>query len=415
MDVFNLKYMRMIRFTLRSIGAWPSHEFEDVPATKLTLLSSYSYTCFLCIICCFGTIAQIAYLITNQGILGFIDLGQTYLTVLMCFVYIQRTMLPLQTSYQAEIIEFSTKFHLMYHKNETEFAAKMHNKVKRICEIVTGIQHLQIYYVLVMYNIAPLYSNFKSGMLSSEKPINGAYEHSVYYVLPFDHNNEVWYPVVGLYNFYVSYNLGAMFSCHDLLISVYVFHIWGHLNICEHNLNNFPRPSITRNSKTVPLRYSAEENKKVAAGLKEIIIHYIMIKKFVEKTSNTYSVTLCFYYGFHMVAECILLLQCSTLEVEALAKYGFLTVAVYQELIQLSVVFELIYAKGTSLIDAVYGLPWECMDNSSRRTVLILLQIVQQPLSLKACGMVPVGIQTMQAILKGSFSYFLMLRTFANQ
>ncbi|XP_073961127.1 uncharacterized protein [Choristoneura fumiferana] len=54
------------------------------------------------------------------------------------------------------------------------------------------------------------------------------------------------------------------------------------------------------------------------------------------------------------------------------------------------------------------------MDNSNRRTVLILLQTVQQSLALKACNMVPVGVQTMQAVIKASFSYFMMLRTFAN-
>lgn len=87
MDVFDLRYMKRIRFSLRWNGAWPSHVFEG-SSSKSSVISRYAYSCFLCTICCFATVAQIMYVKKNIGTVKFIDLGQTYLTILMSIVYI---------------------------------------------------------------------------------------------------------------------------------------------------------------------------------------------------------------------------------------------------------------------------------------------------------------------------------------
>nr|AJF23792.1 olfactory receptor OR21 [Planotortrix octo] len=414
MEVFELRYIKRIRFTLRYLGAWPTHVFEDCVTTKLSVIRRYGYTMLLCVVCSLGMVFQVQYLIKYKGILGFIDLGQTCLTLLICCVFCQRTTLLTQRTYRELIKDFVLTFHLTHHRNNSEFSLKMCNRVNKICEIATIVQLVQIYITALMFNIVPLYNNYKAGMFSSDRPVNGTFELSTYYDLPFDQNTDLWYTILCIYNFYASFNVSCMFCCHDLLICVFVFHIWGHLTIFEHKLNYFPRPRKAVGSKTDPLRYSFEENKEVANGLREIIKQYLMIKEFLANTSATYSVTLCVYYGFHLVSDCILLLECSTLDADALAKYGMVTLVVFQQMIQLSVVFELISSKGDTLVDAVYGLPWECMDNGNRRTVLILQQIVQQSLALKACNMVPVGVQTMVAVLKASYSYFMMLNTFAN-
>ncbi|KAI8423856.1 hypothetical protein MSG28_012862 [Choristoneura fumiferana] len=151
----------------------------------------------------------------------------------------------------------------------------------------------------------------------------------------------------------------CVFACMRVCVRVFV-------RVCERVCVPCAVPN-TDDARTVPLRYSYEENKQVAQRLQDIVKYYIMIKEFLANTSSAYSVTLCVYYGFHLVSDCVLLLECSTLT--------------------------------DPLVNAVYGLPWECMDNSNRRTVLILLQTVQQSLALKACNMVPVGVQTMQAVV----------------
>lgn len=153
---------------------------------------------------------------------------------------------------------------------------QMYDKVNRICEIATIIQHVQIYIAATMYNVAPFYNNFRNGMLSSNRPANVTLEFSVNYYLPVDQNKVGWFTLVSLYNCYVSYNLGFMLCCHDLQICVFVFHIWGHLNLFEHNLNNFPRPNAVNAN---IFRYTNEEMKEVTAKLKQIIQYYIMIKE----------------------------------------------------------------------------------------------------------------------------------------
>uniref|UniRef100_A0A0K8TU75 Odorant receptor n=2 Tax=Epiphyas postvittana TaxID=65032 RepID=A0A0K8TU75_EPIPO len=412
MDAMDLRYMKRLRFSLMSVGAWPDHVFKD--STKLSVFKKFGFSIILFIICCVSIVAQLAYLIINKKVLAFIDIGRSLVPFLMSFVYAERTTLPMRSSYRSVIEEFVLKFHLIHHKNKSEYTMKMSNKVNRICEIVTIVQHLQLYVAGFLFWVVPLCQNYSTGMLSSDRPANVTFRHSVHYTLPFDQNSAITITMVCIFNWVASYNVGCLLCCHDLQVCVFVFHIWGHLNIIKHNLNNFPRPRVPVNAKSVPLRYSNEESKDVAVGLKEIIQHYIMTKDFVSKISNAYSISLCVYYTLHLVCDCVLLLECSTLEPEALATYAFMTLVMFQQLIQVSVVFELISTKGDPLADAVYGLPWECMDNSSRRTVLILLQIVQQSLAVKACGMVPVGVQTMLAVLKASLSYFLMLRTFAN-
>nr|AIT69873.1 olfactory receptor 7 [Ctenopseustis herana] len=414
MDVFNLRYMKRIRFTMRSIGAWPDHEFEDHPTTRLSAIRRYGYTTFLFTICSIGMVAQAMYLINNRDTLSFIDSGQTILTFFLCTVYIQRTLLPMQTSYREVIKEFSLNFNLVHYKDKSDYSAKMSNRIDKICEILSTIIHIQIYVASFFFNAVPLIINWNDGMFGPDRPANATFDHSVSYALPFNHQTYFRYTLIVVYNWYVSYNLSCVFCCQDLLIYVIVIHIWGHLKIFEHNLNNFPRPKINMKAGTNLAWFTKEENKDVHNRLKEIIQTYLHIKKFIETTSTAYSKTILVYYGFHLVTDCVLLLECSTMDPKALLKYGAITIVSYQQLIELSVVFELISSKSDGIINSVYDLPWECMDNSNRKTVLILLQIVQESLAVKAGGMVPIGLQTMVAVLKASFSYFMMLSAFAD-
>lgn len=84
----------------------------------------------------------------------------------------------------------------------------------------------------------------------------------------------------------------------------------------------------------------------------------------------------------------------------------------FGELVLLSIIFETIGTMSEKLKDAVYKVPWEYMDTKNRRTVLIFLIKVQEPIHVKAGGLVDVGVTTMASILKTSFSYFAFLRTF---
>lgn len=50
------------------------------------------------------------------------------------------------------------------------------------------------------------------------------------------------------------------------------------------------------------------------------------------------------------------------------------------------------------LKDAVYQLPWQCMDVKNRKIVLFFLMNVQTPVHVKAMGLTRVGVDTMAAV-----------------
>ncbi|CAH0692337.1 unnamed protein product [Chilo suppressalis] len=96
---------------------------------------------------------------------------------------------------------------------------------------------------------------------------------------------------------------------------------------------------------------------------------------------------------------------------DALAQFGPLTVIIFYQLFQISVLFEVLNVQSQKLIDAVYGLPWECMDVRNQRSVCFLLQRVQSPVQVTALGSTKVGVEPMVGILKTTFSFFTFLRS----
>ncbi|CAH0664096.1 unnamed protein product [Spodoptera exigua] len=89
-----------------------------------------------------------------------------------------------------------------------------------------------------------------------------------------------------------------------------------------------------------------------------------------------------------------------------LMRYLPLTIVCTQQLIQLSVIFELIGTESEKLLNAVYSVPWECMDTSTRKFVSFFLMNVREPIHVKALGIANVGVTTMAAsrILMLTFS-----------
>ncbi|CAH0399964.1 unnamed protein product [Chilo suppressalis] len=133
-----------------------------------------------------------------------------------------------------------------------------------------------------------------------------------------------------------------------------------------------------------PLFYSSEEDKMIKNILIENIEHYIMINKFLDKYAVTFGSSYCALYLFHQDAS-------------SLSKYGCLTFMVMQQLIQMSVVVELVTSKSEKVMNAVYSVPWERMSASNRKMVAVFLLNAQNPMEFKAMGIVSVGVQTMAA------------------
>nr|AST36377.1 putative odorant receptor OR6 [Cydia nigricana] len=408
--VFTLDYMRSLRFTLETIGQWPNRTLGDF-SRRAILLSIY-HKFLVCWFCFTETIAFF-YMKKHRETIRFIDMGQIYTNLFLTGLFLQRASLPFQKNYKECVKKFVLEFHLMHHEHISEFATKESRKVNKICKIATKVIYLQLACGMFAYNLSPLVRNYYEGMFASELPANKSFVHSVDYLLPFDaYRSLTGYIIVFTYNWFPTYNIPTAMGIYDLLVFVMVFHMVGHMNILYNSLKEFPRPKEGQSED--PLPSTREYNAEIFQCLKNVIRHYQIIKEFMGDMTAAFDLTLCCYLGFHQIMCCLMLLECSTLEPEALVKYGMLAAVIFQQLIQTSVAFELIKSKSESLGDEVYAVPWEYMDVKNRRILLLFLRNVQDPLGLKACGMVPVGVLTMSTIIRTSFSYYLMLATFAD-
>ncbi|CAH0406460.1 unnamed protein product [Chilo suppressalis] len=192
----------------------------------------------------------------------------------------------------------------------------------------------------------------------------------------------------------------------------------GHIMILINNIKNIEMPKTchniegfkTQTNVTVEL-YDYEENEILRNKIVEIVNHHRFILRFVSDVSFLLGPALASTYLCHLISCCLLLIECSQLDPDALAQYGPITVIMFYQLFQISVLFELLGAKSEKLIDAVYELPWECMDVRNQRLLCFLLQRVQTPVQVTALGLTKVGVTPMVAILKTTYSLFAFLRS----
>ncbi|XP_072931095.1 odorant receptor 13a-like [Epargyreus clarus] len=400
----DIKYMRVLRFSLRIITAWPEREIEGVQSKYHIYKKCYTF--FIELICLFP---GMLYLKNNYNVIPFFDLGHTYITVFMNVIAVCRLVLIFLQSYADTLAYFVNVIHLFNYRAKTEYAKETQLLVHKLSHFFTILMKGQIIGALLLFNTTPLCNNVLSGGFSGNRSEDFKFDQSVYYALPFDYERDITgYIIIFVFNWYISYICTTIICITDLLLSLMSFHVWGHLKILIHSLENFPRPLIEVGNNAM---YSSQEMETVRQLLLEYITHHRVIKHFVTKMSDTFGPILFIYFIFQQVTGCLMLLQCSQMETRALVRYGPMSVMFFQQLAQLYIVFELLGTLGDALSDAVYSVPWECMNQSQRKILYIFLKESQKPIKFKAMGVVNLGVETMAMIIKTSFSYFIMLRT----
>nr|ALM26192.1 odorant receptor 1 [Athetis dissimilis] len=411
-------YLKLLRFMLMVVSAWPQKEIGE---TNIVFYQkSLLKYCYL-ILTIFSLYGSVAFIVQHWIELDFLELGHMYIVVLMTAVDFSRiTTLTFNPEYRELAKVFLTKFHLFYYKDRSEYAMKTHRMVHLVSHLFTLFLVGQMMAGLSLFNLIPMYNNYAAGRYSRGGLQNATFEHSLYFAYPFDFRTNVnGYIVTCIIHWIISYLCSTWFCIFDLILSLMVFNLWGHFKVLVDMLDNFPRPSsnsnlILSNSSGSVLqaeKYSKEELKQVFERLKECILYHREILHFTNTMSDVFGPMLFVYYMFHQASGCLLLLECSQMTTAALMRYVPLTIILTQQLIQLSVIFELVGSESEKLKDAVYGLPWESMDCSNRRIVTIFLMNVQEPVHVKALGLANVGVTTMAAILKTSMSYFTFLRS----
>nr|ARO76414.1 odorant receptor 8 [Conogethes punctiferalis] len=400
----DMQYMRLLRTSMRHIGAWPAGRMRE-PVSRLYQGQRY----FLYALEFVALILEFGYLKNNIGKISFMKIGHSYITFMLTIVAISRTSLVFTNIFNDLFCDFVNEINLFNYKHKSEYAMQTHKLVHKISHFFTLYLYSAMIIGIGLFNMTPLYTNYVSGAFNNDGSRNISFEHSTYYALPFDYTTEYkGYIVVFLVNWYMCYFVSSNVCTIDLLMSLTVFHVWGHLRILIHNIHNF---DASRDDATGNNEACDEMNKKALLQLKSIIMHHHLIIEYISRMSTTFGPVLFIYYGFYQAGGCLLLLECSVMTTDALLRYFPMTLIMFQQVIQLSIIFELLGSMTDKLVDAAYCLPWEQMSTSNQRVVYILLRQTQLPLNLRALDMVDVGVQTMTSILKTSFSYFVMLRT----
>ncbi|CAG9097102.1 unnamed protein product [Plutella xylostella] len=393
----DLQYIQILRRFLWFNGAWPG----DVLGEPVPLLIRY-HKYQIQVQSILVLIAQVNYLWKFNDEMSFLMMGHVYITTFLTAVTLVRCSLPFFQEYHNISKTFLTEFHLFYHKHKGKYEAE-------ICAFWDWLSYwFSLYQMALMvlgmtlFNALPVYKSIQAGAFKTMNLQNKTLEFAVYYTLPIYHCADHFY-ISTTMNVYFSYVTSCSVCVLDLLLSLIVFQIIGHIQILLYNIENI---SVAKG-----LKYNKEENMAVGKKLIEVIDHHRDIVRFAASISSFFGPMLAINYMFHLVSGCILLLECARPDPETLARFGPLTVIVFGELIQISVIFEIVGYISEKLIDAAYCMPWESMDVSNQKTVKFFLSRIQTPIQLTAMGIVPVGVQTMLGILKTTLSYFALLKS----
>nr|AXF48813.1 odorant receptors OR77 [Lobesia botrana] len=321
-----------------------------------------------------------------------------YLTCFFAILGLIRTLLPLFTKYGIIIERFLLCFHLIHFKHKGIYYKKIYEKVERFSyRLVTMTMSLTMLCAGV-FNLVPVMNNIRSGAYADP---NKTIEFSVFFSYPgFDPQNH--------HKFVTGWNLFLVFACAilvggiDVVMTLFIFQIIGHIDILNNNLENFPK--LKKNSKVGKTKqslnltadmFSNEENVIIKEKIKQCVEHHVLVISFTDDVSEFFGPVIAVYYLFHLVAGCMMLLELSAGDAGSLTRYGPLTVVIFGQLIIISVIFEIVNTKSEQLANTAYCLPWESMSVYNQRSLCLLLNRLQTPIVVTALGVTPVNVQTM--------------------
>ncbi|XP_072930312.1 uncharacterized protein [Epargyreus clarus] len=406
--------MRLLRLCLRAIGGWPNLK-QDRQTSMLNGHVIYMLVQTVVVI------GEVTYLYQNFGVVDFLLIGDVYLTTFLTVISMGRLYMPYLRSYYCMCTNFLTEFHLIHYKHKGDTYKEvfllfdkisLHYIIFLMGTLVSG---------LVSFNLSPMYVNFKNGAFTSNKHNlqNISLQFAVNYQYPGYNQREHFY-IATIVNFFLSYLCSVSVVSIDMLLVLMIFQVLGHLEILSRNMQSIPKPKtvhlineITEKSIFVceVEMYDIEENVQIKQILKELILHHNVIISFTERISTFFGPMLGLNYLFQLLGICLLLLECTQGDPDAIFRFGPLTMYVLMQLAQASVIFEIVNSKNISLIHSVYALPWQYMSVENQRIVYFMLCRVQKPVQIVAFGLVGVGVQTMANILKTTFSYYTFLQT----
>ncbi|CAF4744126.1 unnamed protein product [Pieris macdunnoughi] len=379
------RYMRTLRLFSYCLGIWPGNMLDE----KMSKFYDYFIK-----------------LVPLQAIIVF--MGEIY--------YLARVLYPNLKFYGVIWRRFIKEFHLGNFMQCGGNYKKVADRINKISNYYTLGMIPIIWLGVILFNLSPFWTNVTSGAFQNPRPQNITLRFSVYYEYP-GFKPEENFILVTLLNLYFSYACTVIVCTLDLLLILMCFQIVGHQLVLQYNLDDFPKPKkisvlhLTGEVSVTVEKYSIDENAYIHCLLMENVLHHRYILCFVDDISSFFGPMMGLVYFFDVTGFCLLFLECSQLNSESLARFGPLTIIAVSQLLEISIIFEIVGSMSEQLKDNVYNLPWQCMDLKNQKTLLIFLNRIQTTMHITCMGVLPVGVQSMASILKTCYSYFTILQS----
>ncbi|XP_044729500.1 odorant receptor 4-like [Chrysoperla carnea] len=157
---------------------------------------------------------------------------------------------------------------------------------------------------------------------------------------------------------------------------------------------------------------SPEVEQKMTEGLKKCIIHHQTV---IEMTKSVDNIIRFLLFGQFFASMFILCTSLLSLSINKVGSMPFVNEVSYL----LAVLFQLfvycwfgngITEQSSSVLQALYECNWFSSPTSFKRSLLIMMNRTQRPLRLNIGIFAPLTIQTYVTVLRGSYSYFAVLK-----
>lgn len=125
---------------------------------------------------------------------------------------------------------------------------------------------------MTSFNVLPIYKSIQAGAFTTRDIDRDNVEFAVYFAIPGIDCYDYFYILTAL-NVYFSYITACSICVLDLLLSLIVFQIIGHIQILNYNILNIPMPE--------GLKYNKEENSVIGKHLISIIDQHRYIVRLV--------------------------------------------------------------------------------------------------------------------------------------
>nr|UEP53742.1 OR1 [Phthorimaea operculella] len=418
-NVLTFNYVKWLRMFIMPIGIWPGEEFGE----KMSLFvrcHRYYYIIQGVILLA----AQYYFIEKYFDTMTFFLKGYNYLVFLLTFLTWARICTTTQNSYGTVVKTFINTLHLAHRKLNNGYERLVFNIVEMVSFVFCASIVIISSTAFCLFSAAPMVVNYRNGFFTEGVIPNATYNCIVCFTIPKIIDTHDFSVVGTLYTVWLGFACTTAVCGMDILVALMALQLIANILVLRNRLDTLTATKLTDDKETSEETYvdaqttsvvafNKEENKIIHDKLVDCIEHHKMISMFTDMMSSFFGPVLGINYGFHLIACCLLLLECGG-GTDALFRFGPMTLIIFGQLVLLSVVFEIVATVSEKLPNSVYATPWYRMDAKNRRTVFIMLMRSQRTISITALGMTNVGVTTMAQILKATASYYALLTSINN-